>query len=175
MLSAVHGRMSSQTTSSPWWPRAAVRRAGRHLTATPSADVLELGGGNSSRWLAERASSLTVLETSEKWAGHIDQSLRAFSSAHVVLAPDLRSALERQVHPPTGWHLVVVDFREDPADMSRVEAAQLCWPHVRQGGCVLLDDSDRYEWNPPEAHIVRVRGFRSRPLALSETAFYVKT
>jgi predicted O-methyltransferase YrrM len=100
---------------------------------TDESWVLELGGGYSSRWFADRCRNLTVMETDPKWRRIITQSLTG-CKAHCSVRDSLN-----WVQGFGGVDLVLVDCVEN----LRFKATQIGWNCLGEGGWLVFDDAQR--------------------------------
>ncbi len=159
----------------PWIVPAATRALAELLT--PAWNVLELGAGRSTPWLAARAGFVTTFENDAGWAAAV---------CHEVEAAGLRQRVALHLRRPEEFargirsledesvDLVVVDCA-DSAD--RVACAVAAAEKVKLGGFLLLDDSDRVEYSPIEAalqdwSVRRFMGLKDEVLVASETSLY---
>lgn len=137
----------SQTPERPWIVPAAIGWLGRRIT--PEWRVLELGGGRSTVWLAQRAGSVIAFEDDVHWLGWTRVRLSQLGATNVELR---ELAVERFVPelarlPRDSLDLVLIDFLESPS-ADRVDAVHTARGKVRPGGYLLLDDSDRPAYAP---------------------------
>jgi hypothetical protein len=106
--------------------------------------VLEFGSGNSSRWWASKAASLTAIEDDPEW--------------YAKLAPTLPGNVDYRLRtdpvdyasPEGRYGVVVVDGSH------RYDCAQSAVAAVQPGGMIILDNSD---WHPGTARLLRDAGF----------------
>jgi SAM-dependent methyltransferase len=147
----------------PWMSPGAVRFVESRLA--PGWRALELGSGRSTAWFARRVSALTSIEDSPVWfervkadlagAGLGNVELRLLPLEHPIeLTTERASAyptLPRYVAaiaamPDGALDLVVVDghYRRASVDLALAK--------LREGGLLLVDDTDRWpdrEWGVP--------------------------
>ena len=107
-------------------------------------ELLELGGGVSTRFWASCVKSVFTLETSGEWLkslhSHPMPNVEAKLSAPEGIAKDM-ATLGRT------FDVIVID-----SAANRLELAQRAAPMLRPGGFVILDNSD---WYPNAAHVLR--------------------
>jgi len=132
----------------PWWPYAMTELVESVLP--PDARVFEYGGGGSSAWLSDHGAQLTVIEHHQEWCEELRRSLP--NDVELISAPacdigvigspaeagyfdDYVKAIDG--YPDRSFDLVIVDGR------ARVECISRAKTKVKQGGHLLLDDSDR--------------------------------
>lgn len=110
--------------------------------------VLELGGGYSSRWFADRCGQLVVIETNAKWRRIIEQEL-AGADCHTSIYPTLEQALGFY-----GFDLALVDCDE----RLRQKAAMIAWRCLESGGWLIFDDAQRERHNAAIEALTEVAG-----------------
>jgi SAM-dependent methyltransferase len=126
----------------PWIVPAAIGWLGRRMK--PDWNVLELGSGRSTLWLAKRSAHVLSFEDNEQWVARGREQLAEAGVANAELRelPIERFIDEVASLDDNAYDLVVVDFLESP-QAGRVDAVRAARPKVRPGGYLLLDDSDR--------------------------------
>jgi precorrin-6B methylase 2 len=174
--SAVLQRLLRRAPSGPWLSRRAIAVLEKSLS--PTASVLEIGAGTSSLWFAARAGELVSIETDSGWAERIqvllEESGRHAWQVRVCDPSDINTAIA--CHPDERFDVILVDSAEQSRG-DRIHCLAAAAPKVRRGGLLVLDDSDRPEYDRANAILrdwqsVRVVGFRARPLAACETTFF---
>jgi hypothetical protein len=129
-------RLTRWRPTIPWIPFSAIRALAQRLT--PDAQVLEIGSGMSTLWLARRCSRLVSIEADEQWFQRVRELLRRRRLNHVELRYRWR-ALEMSdftEFPDRSLDLVVVDG--GPREQCLLAAV----PKVRPGGVVYVDNTD---------------------------------
>jgi hypothetical protein len=159
----------------PWFVPTATRALAELLT--PAWNVLELGAGRSTPWLAARAGFVTTFEDDAGWAATVRRDLETAGLAgrvalHVHPPGDFARAVRSL--PDQSLDLVVVDCA---ASADRVACTTAAATKVRPGGFLLLDDSDRREYVPVEGVLAdwpvrRFAGLKDQALVASETSLY---
>ena len=131
-----------RTPERPWIVPAAVGWLGRRMKR--SWQVLELGSGRSTVWLAKRSASVLAFEDDEYWRERARHKLAEAGVSNVELRglPIERFVSEVEALEDGIFDLVVVDFLESP-QADRVDAVRVGRDKLRPGGYLLLDDSDR--------------------------------
>lgn len=138
---------------SPWWAYDAVSWVGAALP--PRARVFEYGGGGSTLWLEDHGATVTVAEHDKAWHDQLAACL-APDTTLLFRPPQDAGAVTSVVVPgyfdtyaaaiddqPDGsLDLVIVDGR------ARVECALRAMPKVKEGGLLLLDDTERARYKP---------------------------
>jgi predicted O-methyltransferase YrrM len=114
------------------------RRSGRDW------NVLELGSGRSTVWLARRCGQVLALEDNEHWIVRARELLdeAGIENAEIRELPIDRFVEAVAAMEDDSYDLVIVDFLESP-DADRVDAVREARSKVKPGGYLLLDDSDR--------------------------------
>ena len=100
---------------------------------TPDSWVLEIGGGWSSRWFADRCGNLTIVETDPKWRRTIERELAGSECPRQICS------LLAEVQGYGGVDLALVDCVES----LRFEAVKIAWNCLSVGGWLLFDDAQR--------------------------------
>lgn len=108
------------------------------------ADVFEYGSGNSTRWWAGRARSVSSVEDDEAWFARIAPTLRDEVTYRYVADPH-----EYVAACAGSYDVVVVDGSH------RFDCAGRAVESVRPGGVVILDNAD---WLPNTAARLRAAG-----------------
>ena len=98
--------------------------------------VLELGGGFSSLWFAERCDELVTIDTDRGWVDLIASDLEPFDRAFVFHADPITA-----VQVKGTFDLVLVDCVKN----QRHNAALFGWEVLKRGGYMVFDDAQRSE------------------------------
>jgi hypothetical protein len=107
-------------------------------------DVLEVGGGQSTRFWLARARSVRTIEHDATW---LPDPADHPGFTPVLIAPDTYpQAIRAQPGP---FDLVILDCAAN-----RYECALPCADQLRPGGAIILDNSD---WHPNTAALLRER------------------
>jgi len=101
----------------------------------PDSWVLEIGGGWSSRWFADRCGSLTIVETHPKWQRTIRRELNG-NTCNWYVSPDFAT-----IQRFRGFDVALVDC----APKLRDEGASFALERLLVGGWLLFDDAQRSE------------------------------
>lgn len=159
----------------PWLPFTARRWLCEHLD--DESKVFEYGSGGSTLFLARISSRVTSVEHDPEWFALVARALAATgldSYRHILHQPQpgavgsddgqYRSGrsefagqtFERYVasidmHPDRSLDLVIVDGRARLACMER------CLPKIREGGHLMLDNSERDEYLPAFSRLAAYR------------------
>lgn len=166
------GRLFGQRPR-PWLAPAAVSFLDRDLR--PSDRMLELGGGASTAWFAERVGRLVTVEPDDAWCAHIRETTAGRTNVE-ILHSSVAHAMEDLALTPT---VVLVDHDPAPGDASRGDVASWAAALSPPPRLVVLDDSDKPELAAVfDAFLDRYdvrpfHGFKARPLRLVETTAFV--
>jgi SAM-dependent methyltransferase len=167
------------TSSRPWMNPGAIRWLEK--TVDDDWSVLELGSGSSTEWFCRRASRVVAFEDDPAWAaevrGRIDRVGIRNCELHEIGIADLVAAIES--FPPRSFDLVVVDSNES-AGLTRLDFLSAAKEAVRDGGHLLLDDSDNPPYWSADAQfsgwqVVRFTGLKPFPLMAAETSVYTRS
>jgi len=109
-----------------------------------SFEVLELGGGHSTEFWAQRVRSVVTLETDSGWAN----SLKSRALANVEVRTTRADTIAGEICAPgRTFDIVVVDISGN-----RYRCAKAALRVLRPGGFILLDNA---EWYPNTAELLR--------------------
>jgi predicted O-methyltransferase YrrM len=168
---SVAKRLTGRTVDGPWIVPSAVRFLRRRLRGDDV--VLEVGAGQSTPWLAARCRQLISFEHDPTWHRSVLNTLRRSPHGSVDLRLVPLHRFETEIDElETVFDLVFVDSEGDRASHLRSALRK-----VREGGLLVLDDSDRsgldvaalQDWQ-----VTRFHGFRPRPLQLTETTVFTR-
>jgi hypothetical protein len=121
----------------PWYSYPAI--AFLDQTEVAGRQVLECGGGQSTRWWLERGASVTTLESHAAWAQELRE--RIGSRARIETVHDSLADLHADIASAQN-EVVVVD------GLDRVRAAQLALRCIKPDGAILVDNSEG-NWGSP--------------------------
>lgn len=143
---------SGEGTSLPWMNYQIIHFLKTRLTK--QHDVFEFGSGYSTKFYASLARSVTSVEYDPAWCKRVAADLP--DNAELIQQPcdsngDYCRTIERQDRQ---FDVVVVDGRD------RVNCVLRSLDCLNDAGVILLDDSDRPEYQPAFA-AARDRGFRT--------------
>ena len=138
----------------PWLAREAITLIEKHLAAVGKACIFEFGSGSGTLWLCERSERTISVEHNGKWAGAVrDLLLARHVRNHDMIVEPLNGgyvASVEQADPP--YDLVIVDGRR------RVRCVRAAVPHIKPGGLLVLDNSER-EYYQPAHDLLSVLGW----------------
>jgi predicted O-methyltransferase YrrM len=113
---------------------------------TPTTSVFEYGGGGSTAFFADRVARVVTVESDLEWATALGKALESQQNVEVRFAsPDdfYREYVSMiDAFPTESFDLVLIDGRE------RVQCVEHALPRLKDGGWVVLDDSDRERYAP---------------------------
>jgi hypothetical protein len=135
----------AEPVSLPWLPYEAIHFLERHLTK--KSLVFEWGCGCSTFWIGRRVKNLISIEHDPRWFDNVLALLRKKRldrRVDLMFRPQAEhyvSAIE--AYSDDLFDVIVVDGKWRPACLARV------MPKIRNGGLLLLDNSNRIEYKQP--------------------------
>jgi hypothetical protein len=130
----------SGKTSVPWFSYGAID----YITQTigPSASILELGGGGSTRFWVERGNPVSTVESDAAWATIIKRELLEFPNLMGVfpetdISPETLNFLGDQ-----NFDVIVNDFN---GGIGRGSVVQWMVEHLNENGYIVWDNTDRLD------------------------------
>ena len=162
----------------PWLCAEAIEE----LEAILDADsmVFEWGAGGSTMWLAQRAKYLVCIEHSPEWHERVRDRLIEIGLDNRVgmrLSSGLGLPYVSQIDPFSSFDLIVVDGK------FRVQCIERSRSHVKPGGYLVLDDSERRGYQEGVALLRgwdckvvrgRKRGSIAGQIVATQTSFFRK-
>lgn len=134
LFSTILRVLTSHLPPKPWLSYDGQQQLAAHLT--PTSSVLEFGSGMSTRWLLERSGSVLSFEDTAGWYERVRAQLPPRAKIRYILAqtPGDYTAV------PGGelFDLVLVDGRW------RDQCVAVGLQHLKPGGVLYLDNSDKY-------------------------------
>lgn len=132
-------------TRQPWWNYPARRFIEQRLTT--GANVFEFGAGASTLWLLDKGCRVRSVEHDPDWYRAIQSQLGNAMVVRLVPHSAGDSAYAESIleEKDASFDLVIVDGGD------RVRCGELAMGKVRPGGLLLLDDSQRTEYDPLHA------------------------
>jgi len=131
-------RLFGKLPEHPWIPPTATARISQHLS--PAAQVLEIGAGMSTLWLAPRCRSLLSIEADRRWYERLaailaQRGLRHVTLQHRWLAADM---CDFSTVPDASLDLCMVDGGP------RLECARAALSKLKPDGWLYVDNTDLY-------------------------------
>lgn len=155
----------------PWWVYAAIREVDLLVRSTDR--VLEVGGGYSTLWLAQRCQEVVSIEENPAWSDIVSAQARELGLKNVtMLSGDSQSTFSNQ-SANNCWDVVVIDGPHD-----RLEIFQALLRQKDQPRLVIYDDTDKTEnraavkEKAPNYHPQTYRGFKPQTLHVCETTVF---
>lgn len=156
----------------PWWTYPVVDFLDGRLTQ--SLRALELGCGNSTRWLCERVHEVISLENHADWARRVSAMLPG--NGRVIYTADMEDFLESRSADLGKFDVIVNDANAD-----RIRCATAAIPLLTDTGVMIWDNTDGSDWLTIEANMRRC-GFReisfsgmtSQEIAPSRTTLFYR-
>lgn len=142
-LSALGARPISRTGKPlPWYTYGALHELAQHDLS--SCDVLEFGGGQSTKYFDARARSVVTMETNPVWIRDISKDISPRTTIHHVTSPEEAAQLvgDRQ------FDIISVDDTSIPFDSpdphknkGRARNGETAFAHIRPSGFIIVDNS----------------------------------
>jgi hypothetical protein len=139
--------VDAQGAPLPWYTYPAIHWLESVLTGTER--IFEYGSGNSTLWFSQRVTSVFSVEHSERWAARMRRRQPPnVTLRHVPVGPDSNSVdgdtdYAHAITTAGGcFDIIVVDGQE------RNACCAAALPHLRPDGLLILDNSDRTEYEP---------------------------
>ena len=121
---------------------------------TPESCVFEWGSGGSTVWLAGLVGELVSVEHNKNWFRLVNEALKADGlDARLWRLPPHRITEPMQTYPDNYWDVVLVDG----LDSERCDCVEVARRKVRDGGWLMLDDS---QWRKLRPAVRMMRGWR---------------
>ena len=121
--------------------------------------VFEYGSGNSTLWFAQRVKSVAAIEHDEAWA----KRLRPFVPDNVALRHVPSGASDVSMERSDPYVSAITHEQQEPYDIIVVDgkARNACChtavSYLRPGGMLILDNSDRKEYEPANRFLLSRR------------------
>lgn len=119
----------------PWYTYPAIEYL--DTLDVSNCDVFEFGAGNSSRYWAERAQTVTSVEDDPGWFERV--SAQAAGNQRTLLRPEARAYADAIGEGGTRYGVIAIDGKH------RVECTKASIGHLATGGMIVLDNSDRQD------------------------------
>lgn len=104
-------------------------------------DVFEFGSGNSTLWFADRVNTVTAIEHDKKWYERMQQNLP--KNVKVILSHDNKDIYSNELMKlDYNFDIITVDANH------RNECLFVAPERLKNGGVIILDDSEREEYLP---------------------------
>jgi predicted O-methyltransferase YrrM len=122
--------------------------------------VFEFGSGNSTLWFARRIASVVAIEHDERWANRLRLSVPHNVTLHYVPLGTSQIDIEKNAR----YVSAISEYERNRFDVVVVdgEARNACCraaiPHLRSGGLLILDNSDRARFEPAN-QLLAAEGF----------------
>ena len=133
----------------PWLTKGAVEALQQFITNNPEASVLEFGCGQSTKWFVRNGVYPYSIDHDAEWRHEV---LRETKGQAVIVICDRPYHHEVDKFADDFFDIVIVDGldRKDPHGNrypERVECVRAAKRLVRSGGILMLDNSERPEYN----------------------------
>jgi len=136
------GRAEAFGEPLPWWSYSCTTFLDQ--VVAPSAKILEFGSGGSTLWWLGRECEVTSLESSVEWAEEVRERAGSRVEKLAIHVCDLDdNPLLMPILSGAEFDVIVVDHSGD-----RVAAVSMSQEYLAPGGMIILDNSDRPEYEP---------------------------
>jgi Methyltransferase domain len=176
MPRSIFQRLGGQQANGPWIVPAAVRWLDAQIQ--PTWQVLELGAGASTPWLAERAKTVLSFEDDPGWHREVSRRLAESKVDNCDLRLTPLDQLPKCLSdlPRRDFDLAFIDCNEREG-FDRLACVRLVRDLVKPGALLLLDDSDKPAYRSQDAvlsgwTLKRFVGIKQFPLMAVETSIY---
>lgn len=119
----------------PWFAVALTRFLERNITK--ETDILEIGAGGSTVWLAKRAKSIRSYEHDSRWYALVQSKLKDTGLGNCELIHDPNYPELGIKENSREFDMIIIDGR------GRVKSIKTTYQLLRPGGYLMLDDSER--------------------------------
>jgi len=119
----------------PWFAVALTRFLERNITR--ETDILEIGAGGSTVWLAKRAKSIRSYEHDSRWYALVQSKLKDAGLGNCELIHDPNYPELGIKENSREFDMIIIDGR------GRVKSIKTTYQLLRPGGYLMLDDSER--------------------------------
>lgn len=157
----------------PWWNYKVREFVAARLR--PSSRVFEFGGGASTLWLVDQGCDVHTVEHDIEWHRQLVERVRGRAEVDLIPPADSYDAYVNSIssQPDGTFDLVIVDGRE------RVRCGLAAMSKVKQGGMLLLDDSDRDCYRPLHESLAiwlgtHLRGLKPGDWEPSQTSVWIR-
>jgi tRNA A58 N-methylase Trm61 len=157
----------------PWLSKPAIRLLAQLMSERYPARVLEIGGGSSSKFFANKAGSLLTIEEDKEWARKIIDIVGTKNCEFEIIVTDVESWLNTRNESNMEFDLVLIDGSTDVVRKKVLEKL----PTLNSGAVYILDNSDRTIFNKIDfvfepTRILRKHGLVRQPFQATETTFF---
>jgi len=171
-LFAIHDLDDMLLLDVPWWTYPAIKEVAAFLARRRNPTVFEYGSGASTLWLAKRAARVLSVEHDPKWYTKVLNASSNFSNIELMQKhPDdvfkdgylserlPGKSFEQYVNAihltQQRFDLIIIDGR------ARVACLKHCTQHLKPGGLIVLDNSNRkrYQHALRTYHVRRLKGW----------------
>jgi predicted O-methyltransferase YrrM len=104
--------------------------------------VLELGGGGSTVFFANRCASVKTIETDVKWLEMIKERTKDYKNVDIVFKTEAEAIEEIKAEPDESYDVILIDtgFNPDKSRPRRWLLALEAIPKVKKGGYLIIDN-----------------------------------
>lgn len=156
----------------PWWVWDAINFVEAHLR--PTDQVLEVGSGYSTVWLAQRCGQVCSIEESSSWREIAEMEISRLALENVRLITGDSWKVFQDLFPHNEWDVVVIDSPQDRLNILLLSSKGIHPPRL-----IIYDDTDKAENRAvlsrgvPEYQGHTFRGFKPQTIHACETTVYI--
>jgi len=157
----------------PWISKPAIRLMSQLISEKQPTRILEIGGGRSSKYFSENASSLVTIEEDEKWASRIADQVTNKKCKFEIQVTNVELWVNTRDKTNMDFDIVLIDGSTD--EVRRLAIENL--PSLNKSAVYIVDNSDRQVFENlnfvlEPKKIVRKHGLVRHPFQVTETTFY---
>lgn len=164
-------KATSHYVVKPWWVYSAIRDVDKYLRSTDQ--VLEVGGGYSTIWLASRCGKVCSIEEDQTWANAVSMhaARKGLNNIEQIIG-DSRTLFMHKLG--SKWDVVIIDGSRERFAIFNDLLASAAKPRI-----IIYDDTDKADnfaalSVPMHGYVKRVyRGFKPQTVHTCETTLFM--
>lgn len=166
-------RFTGRTSWSPWWVYSATRHVGNLVRADD--EVIEVGSGASTIWLANKCKSVVTVEENPEWAAIVEKAARRARLENVHLHIGDSARLLNDLVTTREHTAIVID---GPGERKAMIESVFFHDRSRLPRWIVYDDTDRSEYElapetiPTMYERKTFRGFKPYTIHACETTVF---
>ena len=159
--------------SGPWLPKKAIYALNEILHEGANKNVLEIGGGSSSKFFSNRCSKLVTIEEDLTWGEVIKKQIQNRNCDFQLVLTDTEDWLNQLEKDGTEYDLILIDGASDEVRKKCLVKLSIMY----KSAVIVLDNSDRNTFRDIESRVkpvktVRFNGLLRNPFQADETTFF---
>jgi predicted O-methyltransferase YrrM len=159
--------------SGPWLPKKAICALNEILHEGANKNVLEIGGGSSSKFFSNRCSKLVTIEEDPTWGEVIKKQIQNRNCDFQLVLTDTEDWLNQLEKDGTEYDLILIDGASDEVRKKCLVKLSIMY----KSAVIVLDNSDRNTFRDIESRVkpvktVRFNGLLRNPFQADETTFF---